>query len=36
MAPAPLVSVPPEVKQVEVTCYLMHADFSRPFYYTVA
>jgi len=27
---------PPEVKQVEVTCHLMHADFFLPFFYTVA
>jgi hypothetical protein len=27
---------PPEVKQVEVTCHLMHADFSRPSFYTFA
>jgi len=24
----------PEVKQVEVICHLMHADFSRTFFYT--
>jgi hypothetical protein len=27
---------PPEVKQVEVTCHLMNADFFLPFFYTVA
>src|SRR2546430_13805961 len=27
---------PPEVKQVEVTCHLMHADVSLPIFYTPA
>src|SRR5947209_9403703 len=28
--------LPPEVKQVEATCHLMHADFFRASYYTFA